>query len=80
MKIISNKKKIIKEYFYNDIFFKKIIKKKNNDKKIKSSYTKIKKYKKMIKFVYQNIPKLVNLRGWLSSYIKTHHMELAMLF
>ena len=26
--IISNKKKIIKKYFYNDIFFRKIIKKK----------------------------------------------------
>ena len=26
--IISNKKKMIKNYFYNDVFFKKIIKKK----------------------------------------------------
>ena len=26
--IISNKKKIIKEYFYNDKFFKKVLKKK----------------------------------------------------
>ena len=55
--IISKKKKIIKKYFYNDLFFNKIIKKKKKDKKIKSEYLKIKKYKKMIKFVYQNSPK-----------------------
>ena len=55
--VISNKKKIIKKYFYNDSFFKRIIKKRNKDKKLKSDYRKIKKYKKMIKFVYQNSPK-----------------------
>ena len=55
--IISKKKKIIKKYFYNDLFFNKIIKKKKKDKKIKSEYLKIKKYKKMIKFVYQNSPR-----------------------
>jgi UTP--glucose-1-phosphate uridylyltransferase len=54
--IISKKKKIIKDYFYNDSFYKKIIKK-NNDKRIKSEFLKIKKYRKMIKFVYQNSPK-----------------------
>jgi UTP--glucose-1-phosphate uridylyltransferase len=53
--IISDKKKIIKKYFYNDIFYQKIIKKKN-DKKIKFEYKKLIKYKKMIKFVYQNSP------------------------
>ena len=53
--IISNKKKIIKKYFYNDALFKKIIKKKNK-KKVINEYKKIKKYKKMIKFVYQNKP------------------------
>ena len=53
--IISNKKKIIKKYFYNDALFKKIIKKKN-DKRVIDEYKKIKKYKKMIKFVYQNKP------------------------
>ena len=53
--IISNKKKMIKNYFYNDIFFKKIIKKKK-DKRVINEYKKIKKYKKMIKFVYQNKP------------------------
>ena len=53
--IISNKKKIIKKYFYNDAFFKKIIKKKK-DKRLIEEYKKIKKYKKMIKFVYQNKP------------------------
>ena len=53
--IISNKKMMIKNYFYNDIFFKKIIKKKK-DKRILSEYKKILKYKKMIKFVYQNKP------------------------
>tara|TARA_B100000700_G_scaffold50013_1_gene53060 strand:+ start:472 stop:1284 length:813 start_codon:yes stop_codon:yes gene_type:complete len=54
--IISNKKKMIKKYFYNDKFYKKIIKKKN-DFRLKQEYLKIKKYKKMIKFVYQNSPK-----------------------
>ena len=53
--IISNKKKIIKKYFYNDTFFKKIIKKKK-DKRVIEEYKKIKNYKKMIKFVYQNKP------------------------
>tara|TARA_Y100000031_G_scaffold129728_1_gene148954 strand:+ start:650 stop:1081 length:432 start_codon:yes stop_codon:yes gene_type:complete len=55
--IISNKKKVIKKYFYNDNFFKKIIKKKTKDRRIKLEYSKIKKYKKMIKFVYQNVPR-----------------------
>ena len=55
--IISKKKSIIKKYFYNDSFYKKIIKKKKNDKKIQFEYKKIKKYRKMIKFVYQNSPK-----------------------
>ena len=53
--IISDKKKIIKNYFYNDSFFKKIIKKKK-DQRVISEYKKIKKFKKMIKFVYQNKP------------------------
>jgi UTP--glucose-1-phosphate uridylyltransferase len=53
--IISKKKEIIKKYFYNDSFYKKIIKKKN-DKRVKKEYQKILKYKKMIKFVYQNKP------------------------
>ncbi len=53
--IISNKKKIIKKYFNNDFFFRKIIKKKK-DKRLVHEYKKIKKYKKMIKFVYQNKP------------------------
>ena len=55
--VISHKKKIIKKYFYNDSFFKKIIKEKKNDNIIKSKYLKIKKFKKMIKFVYQNSPR-----------------------
>ncbi len=54
--IISNKKKNIKKYFYNDIFYKNILKKKR-DKRILSEFKKIKKYRKMIKFVYQNKPK-----------------------
>ena len=53
--IISNKKKMIKDYFYNDHFFRKIIKKKK-DKRIIDEYKKILRYKKMIKFVYQNKP------------------------
>ena len=55
--VISSKKKIIKKYFYNDVFFEKIIKQKKNNKKLKQQYLKIKKLKKMIKFVYQNSPK-----------------------
>ena len=53
--IISKKKNIIKDYFYNDSLYKKIIKKKK-DKRIIREYKKIKKYKKFIKFVYQNKP------------------------
>tara|TARA_B100000242_G_scaffold281559_1_gene241936 strand:- start:297 stop:1112 length:816 start_codon:yes stop_codon:yes gene_type:complete len=53
--IISNKKIMIKNYFYKDSFYKKIIKKKR-DTRIINEYKKILKYKKMIKFVYQNKP------------------------
>jgi len=53
--IISKKKQMIKDYFYNDLFYKRIIKKKNDPRIIKE-YKKILKYKKMIKFVYQNKP------------------------
>ena len=54
--IISDKKKIIKKYFYNEQLFRKIIKKSKN-KEFKLMFSKIKKMKKMIKFVYQNNPK-----------------------
>jgi UTP--glucose-1-phosphate uridylyltransferase len=54
--IISRKKEEIKKYFYNDSFYKKIIKKKNKDNRLKQEFAKIKKYKKIIKFVYQNKP------------------------
>ena len=54
--IISKNKLSIKKYFFNDNFYKKIIKKKK-DKRIIKEYKKIKKYQKMIKFVYQNKPK-----------------------
>ena len=54
--IISKKKMMIKKYFYSDTFYKNIIKKKK-DPKIIEEYKKIQKYKKMIKFVYQNKPK-----------------------
>ena len=53
--IISDKKKMIKDYFYNDKFYKKIIKKKK-DKRVLQEYRKILKFKKMIRFVYQNKP------------------------
>ena len=53
--IISNKKKLIRKYFNNDLFYRHIIKKKK-DKRIKSEYKKILKLKKMIKYVYQNKP------------------------
>ena len=54
--IISKKKEIIKTYFNRDRFYKDIIKKKK-DKRILQEYKKILKYKKMIRFVYQNSPK-----------------------
>ncbi|MFL2894995.1 MAG: sugar phosphate nucleotidyltransferase [Candidatus Pelagibacter sp.] len=53
--IISKKKQMIKDYFYNDKFYLRIIKKKKDPRIIKE-YKKILKYKKMIKFVYQNKP------------------------
>ena len=53
--IISKKKKVIKKYFYSDNFYKTIIKKKKDPRIIKE-FKKIKKYKKLIKFVYQNKP------------------------
>ena len=53
--IISSKKIMIKDYFYNDKFYQNIIKKKK-DKRLIREYKKILKYKKMIKFVYQNKP------------------------
>ena len=55
--IISKKKQSIKEYFHKDIFYKNLIKKKRKDSRLRYEYSKIKKYKKMIKFVYQNSPK-----------------------
>jgi len=53
--IISKKKIMIKNYFYNDKFYKKIIKHKK-DPRIIAEYKKILKYRKMIKFVFQNKP------------------------
>ncbi len=54
--IISKKKLSIKKYFFNDNFYRKILKKKK-DKRLLEEYKKIKKYQKMIKFVYQNKPR-----------------------
>ncbi len=54
---ISKKKKMIKKYFYNYHFYKQLIKKNQKDKSLKLKYSKIKKYKKKIKFVYQNSPR-----------------------
>ena len=54
--IISKKKQNIKKYFFNDNFYRKIIKK-NKNKRIIAEFKKIKKYQKMIKFVYQDKPK-----------------------
>ena len=53
--IISKKKLMIKKYFYNDKFYQDIIKRKKDSRIIKE-YKKILKYKKMIKFVYQDKP------------------------
>ena len=54
--IISKKKSMIKNYFYNDKFYKDIIKQKK-DLRIIKEYKKILRYRKKIKFVYQNKPK-----------------------
>ena len=54
--IISKRKMMIKEYFYKDKFYKDLIKKKK-DPRVLAEYKKILKYRKMIKFVYQNKPK-----------------------
>jgi len=54
--IISQKKLMIKKYFYNDKFYKDIIKRKK-DSRIVNEYKKILKYKKMIKFVFQDKPR-----------------------
>ena len=53
--IISKRKLMIKKYFYNDKFYQDIIKRKK-DPRIISEYKKILKYKKMIKFVFQDKP------------------------
>ena len=66
--IISKKKEMIKKYFYNDSFYKKMIKKKK-DKRILNEYKKVLKYKKMIKFVYQNNP-----RGTGDAVLKTKNI------
>ena len=54
--IISKNKLSIKKYFFNDSFYKKLIRKKK-DKRLIQEFKKLKKYQKMIKFVYQNKPK-----------------------
>ena len=45
--IISNKKKLIKKYFYNDKYYKQILKK-EKDKRIKFELSKILKFKKKL--------------------------------
>ena len=55
--IISKKKQMIKEYFYNDSLYRRLLKKKKKDKRLKFEFAKIKRYKRMIKFVYQKSPK-----------------------
>jgi len=54
--IISKKKESIKKYFFNDQFYKSILAKKK-DKRILETFNRLKKYQKMIKFVYQNKPR-----------------------
>ena len=54
--VVPKNRPSIKKYFFNDNFYKKIIKKKKNDKQLKEVFKRIKRYQKMIKFVYQNKP------------------------
>ena len=53
--IVPKNRPTIKNYFFNDSFYTKLIKKKK-DKELKKIFQRIKKYQKMIKFVYQNKP------------------------
>jgi UTP--glucose-1-phosphate uridylyltransferase len=53
--IISQKKLMIKKYFYSDKIYKNFIKNKK-DPRIINEYKKILRYKKMIKFVFQKKP------------------------
>jgi len=53
--VISKKKIMIKNYFFSNSIYKKVIKK-NKDKRIIKEYKKILKYRKVIKFVFQNKP------------------------
>ena len=54
--VVPKNRPFIKKYFFNDNFYKKIIKKKKKDKSLIKIFNKIKRYQKMIKFVYQNKP------------------------
>tara|TARA_B100001093_G_scaffold116004_1_gene108333 strand:- start:459 stop:1274 length:816 start_codon:yes stop_codon:yes gene_type:complete len=54
--IISKRKMMIKKYFYNDKFYKDLIRKKN-DVRVIEEYKKILRFRKIIKFVYQDKPK-----------------------
>ena len=54
--VVPKNRPSIKKYFFNDVFYRKVIKKKKKDKRLKEVFKKIKKYQKMIKFVYQNKP------------------------
>ena len=54
--VVPKNRPSIKKYFFNDNFYKKIIKKKKNNKRLKKVFKRIKRYQKMIKFVYQNKP------------------------
>ena len=76
--IISKKKESIKKYFFNDQLYNSILAKKK-DKRISEVFKKLKKYQKMIKFVYQEKPKGTgNAILMCKNYIK--HSHFLMLF
>ena len=52
----QKKKENIRKYFFNDQLYKSILAKKK-DKRLLETFKKLKKYQKMIKFVYQNKPR-----------------------
>ena len=54
--VVPKNRATVKKYFFNDSFYEKLIKKKKKDQNLKKIYKRIKKYQKMIKFVYQNKP------------------------
>ena len=55
--LFPQENKLSRDIFITMLYFKKIIKKRKQNNRLKFEYSKISKFKKMIKFVYQNSPR-----------------------